>query len=197
MDDIAAYPIAKIEANKPLPISNGINPAWEKAISEFKRLIVTPLLEKRDSISEIEWNKITEILSPYAQWISEKEGIEVESLGIERVKYILASSYVNEINILLEQDIDLEDEANNIILVDQLVRYHRDMFTLLKNFVTFFDFYTPNSKAIFQAGTLYIDQRSCDLCIKVTDMAKHASMVSFSGMYLMYCDCTSRSTNEK
>jgi hypothetical protein len=91
----------------------------------------------------------------------------------------------------------LERKQHNIILVDKLVRYHRDMFTLLKNFVTFFDFYTPGSKAIFQAGTLYIDQRSCDLCIKVSDMAKHATMVSFSGMYLMYCDCTSRATNEK
>jgi len=28
-------------------------------------------------------------------------------------------------------------------------------------------------------------------------MAKHATMVSFSGMFLIYCDCTSRSTNEK
>ncbi|HXP48425.1 MAG TPA: phage holin family protein, partial [Bacteroidia bacterium] len=39
--------------------------------------------------------------------------------------------------------------------------------------------------------------RSCDLCIKVSNMPKHATMVSFSGMYLIYCDCISRTTNEK
>jgi len=197
MDDIAAYPLAKIEANKPLPINTGINPAWEKSIADFKKLIASNLFPNKDSISEAEWLKVSETLAPYAQWISEKEGTEVEALGNERIQQLLSSSYFQQLTSLVEQDKDLEDEANNIILVDKLVRYHRDMFTLLKNFVTFFDFYTPGSKAIFQAGTLYIDQRSCDLCIKVTDMAKHATMVSFSGMFLMYCDCTSRSTNEK
>jgi len=197
MDEIAAYPLAKIEGNKPLPISSGINPAWEKIISEFKQLVVTPLFQNKDSITENEWNKIIETFNAYAQWTSEEEGHPVKALGIERIQTILSGTYKSQLVKLIEQDIDLEDEANNIILVDKLVRYHRDLYTLLKNFVTFFDFYTPGEKAIFQAGTLYIDQRSCDLCIKVSDMAKHATMVSFSGMFLMYCDCTSRTTNEK
>ncbi len=197
IEEIAAYPLAKIEANKLLPVSTGINPAWEKAISEFKKLTVTALFPNKDAITEAEWNKIAETFAPYAQWKSEKEGDVVEGLGIERVRAILVGTEKNQLQTLIEQDKALEQEATNIILVDKLVRYHRDMFTLLKNFVTFFDFYTPGSKAIFQAGTLYIDQRSCDLCIKVSDMGKHATMVSFSGMYLMYCDCTSRATNEK
>ncbi len=176
---------------------SGINPAWESAIADFRTLIVAPLFQNKEHITEAEWNKIIDSFKAYAQWTSEKEGAAVESLGIERVTTILAGSYKEQLLRLIEQDKDLEDEANNIILVDKLVRYHRDLFTLLKNFVTFFDFYTPGSKAIFQAGTLYIDQRSCDLCIKVSDMAKHATMVSFSGMFLMYCDCTSRTTNEK
>jgi hypothetical protein len=197
IEEIAAYPLAKIEANKSLPVSNGINPAWEKAISEFKKLTVSSLFPNKDTITEAEWNKVEETFAPYAQWKSEKEGDVVEGLGIERVRAILAGTEKNQLQTLIDQDKALEQEATNIILVDKLVRYHRDMFTLLKNFVTFFDFYTPGSKAIFQAGTLYIDQRSCDLCIKVSDMGKHATMVSFSGMYLMYCDCTSRATNEK
>lgn len=197
IEDIAAYPLAKIEGNKSLPITSGINPAWESSIYNFKHLIVIPLFKNKDSITEIEWNNIIDSFKAYAQWTSEKEGSNVESLGSERIQHILSGTYKEQLISLIEQDKDLEDEANNIILVDKLVRYHRDLFTLLKNFVTFFDFYTPGAKAIFQAGTLYIDQRSCDLCIKVSDMAKHATMVSFSGMYLMYCECTSRSTNEK
>ena len=197
IEEIAAYPLAKIEANKSLPVSAGINPAWEKAISEFKKLTVSVLFPNKDTITEAEWNKVEETFAPYAHWKSEKEGDVVEGLGIERVRAILAGTEKNQLQTLIDQDKALEQEATNIILVDKLVRYHRDIFTLLKNFVTFFDFYTPGSKAIFQAGTLYIDQRSCDLCIKVSDMGKHATMVSFSGMYLMYCDCTSRATNEK
>lgn len=197
INEIATYPLAKIEGNKPLPIISGINPAWETAIADFRKLITIPLFQNKETITELEWNKIIESFGAYADWKSEEEGSAVEPLGIERIQTILSSNYKEQIISLIEQDVDLEDEANNIILVDKLVRYHRDIFTLLKNFVTFFDFYTPDSKAIFQAGTLYIDQRSCDLCIKVSDMGKHATMVSFSGMYLIYCECTSRSTNDR
>lgn len=197
LDDIAAYPIAKIAANKPLPLNLGINPAWEIAIDNFKTLTVNSLYQSKETISEQEWKTVTETFAPYAQWLSEKEGAIVEVLGIDRIAAILSSNEKEQLVSLIEQDKALEEETKSIILVDQLVRYHRDLFTLLKNFVTFFDFYRYDSKAIFQAGTLYIDQRSCDLCIKVTDMPKHALMVSFSGMYLIYCDCISRATNEK
>jgi hypothetical protein len=195
--EIAAYPLAKIEGGKSLPLVVGINPAWEISIADFKKLIVTPLFQNKDTISEIEWNQIVESFKAYAQWKAEEDGVCVASIGIERIQAILSSSYKEQIISLLNQDKDLEGEANNIILVDKLVRYHRDIFTLLKNFVTFYDFYSSDAKAVFQAGTLYIDQRSCDLCIKVSNMEKHMTMVSYSGMFLIYCDCTSRSTNDR
>src|SRR5690606_570613 len=58
------------------------------------------------------------------------------------------------------------------------------------NFVSFRDFYSRNGKkAVFQAGTLYLDGRSCDLCIKVLDPNKHGVLATLSGVYLAYCDC--------
>ncbi len=75
----------------------------------------------------------------------------------------------------------------------------RDFYALLNNFVILANFYSKDKglKAIFQAGTLYVDQRSCDLCLKVTDMSKHAGMVELSGLFLIYCECTSKVRNEK
>lgn len=197
MDEIASYPLAKIEANKSLPMLKSLNPAWENAFMEFKNLTLNQIYPNKENLSENEWNEISKSFAPYEKWISEKKGNRVESIGAQKINEILSTQKFKGIEELIAKDIAVKEEADNIILVDQLVRYHRDIFTLLKNFVTFYDFYTPGTKAIFQAGTLYIDQRSLDLCIKVTDMAKHAGMVSFSGMYLIYCDCTSKSTNEK
>jgi hypothetical protein len=191
--EIAEYPLAKIEANKSLPLTIGINPAWENEIANFKSLIVNT----KESLTEPEWRLIGEKFAAYTQWKSEKEGALVEPLGPSRIKEILSSPLTEELIALIEQDKALENEANSIIQVNQLVRYYRDLYALLKNFVTFYDFYSKGHKAIFQAGTLYIDQRSCDLCLKVNDMPKHNLTASFSGMFLMYCDCVSRATNEK
>jgi hypothetical protein len=55
--------------------------------------------------------------------------------------------------------------------------------------VSFADLYDPLKPAVFQSGTLYLDARSCDLCIRVDDPNAHAAMAALSRMYLVYCDC--------
>ena len=91
----------------------------------------------------------------------------------------------------------VDDEMAAIQLVDKVLHLTRDFYTLLKNFVTLVDFYMPDVKGIFQAGRLYIDQRACDLCVKVNDAGAMAAQAPASGLFLVYCDCTSKVKNEK
>ena len=94
--------------------------------------------------------------------------------------------------------------------LEKLLLLSRDFCTLLRNFVSFQDFYAKRGKAllgrgddkdspwaIFQAGTLVIDQRACNLCLRVNDMAKHNAQAPDSGMFLIYCQCTLHATGEK
>lgn len=75
----------------------------------------------------------------------------------------------------------------------KLLLLSRDFYRLLRNFITFEDFYDKaQPKAIFQAGTLIIDQRACTLCVRVRDMSKQNLQAGASGMYLIYCDCESK-----
>lgn len=96
-----------------------------------------------------------------------------------------------------EAEIEVDDEMAAIQLVDKVLHLTRDFYTLLKNFVTLVDFYMPDVKGIFQAGRLYIDQRACDLCVKVNDAGAMAAQAPASGLFLVYCDCTSKVKNEK
>ena len=197
IDEISTYPLARVGSKKDLMLNEGINPAWEAAFSSLKSLIFDVDFAGKDSISENEWNSIGEKFAAYKEWKDAKKGAVVESLGLEVVNAILAENRKAELLSLVDQDKALEGEANEIESVDKLMHLYRDFFLLLKNFVTFSDFYSrKGDKAIFQAGTLYIDQRSCDLCIKVSDMPKHNLTASFSGMYIAYCDCTSKTKNE-
>ena len=91
-----------------------------------------------------------------------------------------------------DSDVALDDESKSIELVDKLLHLTRDFFTLLRNFVTLSDFYSPGGKAIFQAGRLYIDQRACDFCVCVQDAGAMAAQAAASGMYLVFCQCTDR-----
>jgi len=82
---------------------------------------------------------------------------------------------------------------NEFIALRKLLLLSRDFINLLRNFVTLETFYNKDlkEKAMFQAGTLVIDQRICHLCIRVNDMSKHDAQATQSGMFLIYCDCVS------
>ena len=73
--------------------------------------------------------------------------------------------------------------------MDKLLRLFHNFYDYLNNYVVFADFYDPDRKAIFQAGRLYIDQRSTDLCIRVD--GPHPEISALSGMYILYCACKS------
>ena len=80
----------------------------------------------------------------------------------------------------------------------KLLLLHRDFYRLLRNFVTFEDFYDQDEATIasFQAGTLIIDQRACHLCMRVHDMSKHDAQAPLSGIYLLYCNCINKKTGK-
>ena len=93
--------------------------------------------------------------------------------------------------------------------LEKLLLLTRDFYTLLRNYVSFQDFYAKRGKAllgraakgetpwaIFQAGTLVIDQRACNLCLRVNDTAKHNTQAPASGMFLVYCNCTYKPTGQ-
>ena len=195
LDEIATYPIAKIEVQRPLPLHKGINPAWEAILHTFKTIV--PELLDKNTINETEWKQISAKIKTYQTYISEKAGDKVEFLGLAKIKEYLAENKKDSLLELVASDQSKTTESANIILVDQLLRYHRDLFRLLRNYVSFHDLYAPKELAIFQAGKLYIDQRSCDLCIEVSDMPKHGTMAGLSNIYLLYCHCVSKSTGKQ
>ncbi len=196
-EDIVALPLAHIAAGRALPLKEGVNPAWAAALAAFQMNAVKPILGEKSSLTEAEWSDLLGKLSPFDAWYAIKTGATVEKLGIKRIQEILASKAKEKITALIADDKKLEPEFNAIGSVERLIRYHRDLYKLCNNFVSFRDFYSRKEKAIFQAGTLYLDQRSCDLCMTVEDPGKHGIMASLAGSYLAYCDCARKGSNEK
>jgi hypothetical protein len=195
--DIASLPLAHIEAARPLPLKDSVNPAWACALAKLKDEVIKPLLGERTSLTEAEWHSILGRFAPFDGWSASKAGACVEKLGLPRVREVLAGPAKEKIAALIAQDRKLEPEFAAISSVEKLIRFHRDLLKLCKNFVCFCDFYGRKEKAIFQAGTLYLDQRSCDLCLPVEDPARHALMAGLAGTYLAYCDCVRKATGEK
>lgn len=196
-DEIANFPLAQVAAGKPLPLKSGINPAHAAAVAALHANAVKPLLGDKAELTEADWAALLAKLGPFECWSSGKAGVAVEKLGLARVREILGGKAKENITALIAKDKALEPEALSIANVEKLIRFVRDLHLLSINFVNFKDLYDGEDPAIFQAGTLYLDQRSCHLCLPVEDAGKHATMAGLAGAYLAYCDCVRKSTGEK
>ena len=169
--EIADYPLARPSKEALLPLNGGINPAWQGQFATLKALVLDVDFAGKESISEEEWNGVLAKVDAYTAWKAAGETAMNEAVA-EQLKVHSAA----------------------IEPVEKLLRLCRDFFKLLRNFVVFKDFYNraPGTEAIFQAGVLFVDQRSCELCVKVSDMPKHLATAGKSGLYLLYCHCVSK-----
>lgn len=171
--DIATYPLARPAADGLLHLRN-INPAWtdQMAVIADKALHA----EGDDAVmTSDQWNEIVGKVDAYTTNLTQQADGHAAQMSESQ-----------------------KEATERYAAVEKLLHIYRDFYTLLKNYVFFRDFYQKDSdvKAIFQNGRLFIDQRCCELCMRVDNIDAHAAMASASGMYLLYCTCTSRVKNE-
>jgi len=186
-EEVAGFPLAAIAAHKSLPLAEGVNPAWAGALAALRQAAVAPVLGAgKAALTEAEWAALGAKFGAYEGWMSGKAGADVEKLGLARAKAVLAGGSRAALEALIAEDQRLEPEFKAISDVDRLTHLHRDMRALLHNFVNFADFYSRDKWAVFQAGTLYLDSRSTELCIRVDGANPLAAM---SKTYIAYCAC--------
>ena len=167
MDEIASYPLAHLQQGVlSLPFDTDINPAWADKFATVRAAFDSKAKE------------LTE-----AMWV--EAGAKLQAFA----------DYQKSISIT-EADVTLDEETAGIQLVDKLLHLTRDFFTLLRNYVTLQDLYNTKKQAIFQAGTLIVDQRALDLCVRVADAGAMAAQAGKSCLYLLTCDCVSKSTGK-
>lgn len=196
LDEIASYPLARVTEDQELDLKGNINPVWAAQFEALKEIAIDP---KKKVLTEGEWNEIGAKFAAYSAWKGAKAGAAVESLGMEAVDKFIAQDKKGALLELVAKDAALKEEVDNIDMVDKFLHIYRDFYRLLKNFITFHDFYDKDkdTKSIFQSGRLIIDQRECLFCMKVADVAKHSAAAAASGMYLVYCDCTTKAVAAK
>lgn len=182
---VAHLPVALIGAGRALPLQEGINPAWAMAMTGFR----SRCCADQATLTEADWQALLTRFAAFRQWSAQKQGAAVEKLGIDRIRAILAGKSREMLAKTIAEDVAVAADVAGITQVEKLCRMHRDLRRLLQNYVSFADFYARRG-AIFQAGTLHFDGRTCDLTVRVNDPAKHVTLAPMSKSYLAYLDCT-------
>lgn len=187
-EELTRLPLARVEADRPLPLLQGTNPAWAAKLRALLEVAVMPLLEtKTASLNHADWMTLIDKLAGFEAWQAEKPATKVECLGRQRVQELVDGGFAAKITALITADAALAPEFAKLEDLEKLIRCQRDLLRLLNNFVSFSEFYGRKG-TIFLAGTLYLDGRACQLCIPVGDAGKHGALAGMSRVYLAYCE---------
>ncbi|WP_067064001.1 hypothetical protein [Roseateles chitosanitabidus] len=198
-------PMAPVAAHAALPLDDRANPAWRVALGTLREQAVRPLLGRdATEITETDWRLLKEQVQACREWLSRQPTGPVAALGVDAVAALVGAAAVEDaaggsadgaeaLRARLLQRIE-EDRAaapRHAALNDleKLVLLQRGLLRLARNFVSFEDFYEGDG-AVFQAGTLFLDGRACELTVEVADPAKHAGIAGLAKAYLAYCECT-------
>lgn len=144
--------------------------AWFRSSELEKMGLAVTDPEKQPKIADKEWKKLTAQVAAY----------EAEVAAITAENKAVMDAATGEYQPLIK-----------------LLHLKRDFYTLIKNYISFQDFYNREIKAIFQCGRLVIDQRACELCVRVADAGKMAAEAGKSGMFLIFCDCENKAQGKK
>ena len=191
--EIATLPLAGVHHGESLPLGKGINPAWSGAIHALREHVVQPVLGDVEAITKQQWRSLLAKCNDYFAWQAAKpEVVILQKLEAARIVWLVEHGIQDKLLALVAQDKEVAEAADGLVELDKLLRFKRGLVTLLKNFVSFENFYGRREKAVFQAGTLYIDGKSCDLVVEIEAVDAHSKVAANSSSFLLYCTCTRR-----
>lgn len=191
--EASQLPLARISETASLPLHSGLHPHWAGRLTQLAKLVGW----QTSSISATDWQQLATQLASYRDWQQQAGSGPLAELDATTLSAISNETVVAQAQALIEADSAAAAEAEAILDVDKLVHFQRYLRDLLPNFVSFARFYSLEQPAVFQNGRLYIDGRSCDLCMEVNDAGKHAKLAGLSGTYLLYLDCVRAGSNAK
>nr|MBP7354122.1 hypothetical protein [Comamonas sp.] len=187
---IADLPLAPISADCVLPLAEGVNPAWADALHALRAHAVVPVLGGDvQALTAAQWTALKTQLAPCQAWLAAFPASPLGAMDAAEAQALLDSGEEAALQALIAHDTEEKSHGEQATALEKLIRLQRDLLRLLNNFVSFADFYNRGEAAAFQAGTLFLDGRSCDLTVDVADPGAHATLAGLAKVYLAYCEC--------
>ncbi|MFW6303476.1 MAG: hypothetical protein ACOC2L_02540, partial [Candidatus Sumerlaeota bacterium] len=188
-------PIAPVNAQDVLHLDEKVNPKYAGDLQVLREKVLDRALGAANagSINRTDWHKVLDIFAPYRQWLeSRPETGGLEKLGSEKLRELLASDALTEIQQLAEADRAVAEELKEVRSVEKAILFQQWMLRFVNSYVSFSSLYDPDYRALFEMGTLIIDGRELTFTVKVTNRAVHKALAQNSNMFIIYAEITGR-----
>lgn len=186
-------PLAPPAPDGRLDLAAPINPMYREKFEKLKSQVLRRALNgKNGGFLRKDWRSVKEIFAPYWIWQDEKPKEPFDGLGEQKIVSFLEPERIERLKHFIAVDLSAKKELDQLANLEKLILYQRWMLELANNFVNFSLLYDPKRRALFEAGTLVIDGRRLEFCMRVADRAAHKAVAAESKMFLIYAKILDR-----
>lgn len=178
---ITRAPLASPNPEGRLFINEDLNPAYSHDLTKLAEIF------ELDSITQDDWSNIKGKFAGYENYLKGKNGNSAEKLGTERLKADIANTEAIEfLRDLITQDSSIMADIAKVNTIEKLILFKQYYFRFVRGYISLFELFNPVRLSLLQAGSLIMDGKHYDLCIRVNDVAAHKKLAANSNIFIMY-----------
>lgn len=170
-----------------------INPVYRASFEALRATVLSRALgaDARE-LTRRSWRDTKAIFADFAQWQRDKPPEGFDAIGEEKLKALLAGPLPARVVHFIEVDADAAEAIEQLASLEKLILLQRWLLDIVNNFVSFAAVYHPKATALVEMGSLVIDGRRLDFCMKVHDSGGHKKLAAESLIYLVYAAITDK-----
>lgn len=199
-----AAAIEKYMAESPLatPVGTGIlafgeggqiNPVYRASLEALRAGVLSKTIgPAARELTRAAWRETKAIFAGFMQWQKDKPAEPFDAIGEDKLKALLAGPLPARIAHFIGVDKAVADNIAQLAELDKLIVMQRWLIEMVNNFVNFSSVYHPEATALVEMGSLVIDGRRLDFCLKVANTDAHKKLAAESLIYLVYASITDK-----
>ncbi|MDI1477569.1 hypothetical protein [Polyangium sp. y55x31] len=174
-----------------LDLETGVNPLFA---DEARRLAVEVLpraLGEPGPVRELDrkgWERVRALFEPYRAWQSKKPAPLPGGLAGAELRDLLAGPLPGALRALVNEDAKASAELVGLSGLEKLALLQRWILDLANNMVSFPALFSAGERCLFEVGTLVLDGREINLCVRVLDKAEHRPIAETSNIFVAYVE---------
>ena len=181
---LAAQPIAPLQASQELRLRTSWNPVYVEAMT----LLCQTIWKERETLKRADWEQWKQILNELVKWWEAAPQPELRALSMNQLQQWVQDreSLIETFEHYVDQSSEQAFDPNQLQELELVLLCHRQLLQLLNCFVGFCDLYDPSRKSAVEVGTLVLDGRLLEFCVRVQDRKRHAAFCTNGNLFVVY-----------
>ncbi|MFO0723446.1 MAG: hypothetical protein U1E65_06680 [Myxococcota bacterium] len=187
--------IGRLNVEASLDLTGWLNPLFQDDVKRLASEVLPKVLglpAAPRALSRADWNKVRGAFEAYRAWQQKKPAPLPDGLAGDPLRALVEGPHPAALTALAAEDKKASEELQAISDLEKLALYQRWLIELMNNMVSFPALFQGKERCLFEVGTLVLDGREMNLCVRVNDVGAHKAIADESNVFVIYVECERR-----